>query len=178
MKRTLQIVLFVLIMIACYVAAGPYLTVSAIKTGVINKDSVKLSQNIEFHSLRQNVKDQFNAVMIESATKHADDNPFAALAVGLATTMTDRIVDSLITPNGMTTMLQGKLKDKDDRERIDQPVKKEDLFKNARYSYDSINTFSVWVPVEDKEEVRMVLQRDMLTWKLVNIIIPTIDKYN
>lgn len=172
MKKVLQFTVVIAILLACYVAAGPYLTMSAIKSGITTKDSVTLSENIDFQALRQNLKDQFNATMIDTATKQSDDNPFATLASGIATTITDKMIDAIITPNGMSKFLQRKYENSDDKERAEQSEKEEALFKDARFTYDSLSTASVWIPTDDKQEVRMVLQRDALTWKLVNIIAP------
>ena len=45
-------------------------------------------------------------------------------------------------------------------------------FQHARYRYDSLSRFSVWVPSDNGQETRFVLQRDGLSWKLVNVILP------
>ena len=172
MKKIMWIVVVVLVIAVSYVAAGPFLTVSAIKTGVAEQNSEKLSDNIEFSVLRQNLKDQLNVMMLENSTSGLEDNPFAALAIGLATKMVDGIVDSFVTPSGLAAIMKGKKPPtiKDTGSSTSTP--KDDLFQNSRFSYDSINKFSIWVPDENGEESRFVLQRYGFSWKLVNIVIP------
>lgn len=54
-----------------------------------------------------------------------------------------------------------------------RPLDDEHLFKNARTSYDSLSSFSIWVPNDEGNEVRFVLNREGIKWKLVNIFIHT-----
>lgn len=163
-----------LVALAGYVIAGPYLTVSEIKAGIVEKDSEKLSENIEFPTLRQNLKEQMNAAMMKNAATELKDNPFAAFGAALATKMVDGIVDSFVTPSGLASVMKGKKPSKQNSESTstNEKPKEEDLFKNARYSYDSHSKFSIWVPNEKGEEARFVLKRDGISWKLVNLVIP------
>lgn len=177
MKKVLWVAGIILALIIGYVAAGPYLTVSSIKTGIVEKDSDKLSENIEFPTLRNNLKEQFNAAMLKNAATELKDNPFAALAAGLATKMVDGIVDSFVTPSGLAAIMEGEKPSKNGNVESTTPTKKDDLFKDARFSYDSTSKFSIWVPNDEGKEIRFVLQREGLSWKLVNIIVP-IDERN
>ena len=176
MKKIVWIAGVILVLIVGYVAAGPYLTVSEIKTGIVEKDSEKLSENIEFPTLRQNMKEQFNAAMMKNAATELKNNPFAALAAGLATKMVDGIVDSFVTPSGLAALMEGKKPSKGGNVGNTPSPKKNDLFKNARYSYDSISKFSIWVPNDKGEETRFVLKRDGFSWKLVNLVVPMNEK--
>jgi len=176
MKKIVWIGVVILVLVVGYAAAGPYLTISAIKTGIVEKDSEKLSENIDFPTLRQNIKEHLNAEMMKSAATELKDNPFAALAAGLATKMVDGIVDSFVTPSGLAALMEGKKPSKEGNGGNPSPPKKGDLFKNARYSYDSTSKFSIWVPNDKGEEARFILKREGLSWKLVNIIIPIDEK--
>ena len=149
-------------------AVGPYLTVAAIKTGIIEKDSEILSDNIDFGDLRQNMKDQLNAIMVESMTDGLEDNPFGVLTVGFGGLMVDRMVDIFVTPAQLARMMAGESATLNE-EGDDGDIMKEDLFKDARYEYDSIDKFSIWVPNDDGDEIRFVIRRKGIKWKLVNI---------
>lgn len=176
MRKIVWIIGIVLTLIVGYVAAGPYLTVSAIKSGIAEQDSEKLSENIEFPILRQNMKEQFNAAMMKNIATELKDNPFAALSVGLATKMVDGMVDSFVTPSGLATIMEGKKPSGGGRSGNTAPPKKDDLFKNSKYSFDSMSKFSIWVPNDKGEVTRFVLKRDGLSWKLVNLVIPINEK--
>ncbi|ABC78003.1 DUF2939 domain-containing protein [Syntrophus aciditrophicus] len=176
MKKAAWIIIVLLIVIAGYVAAGPFLTAYSIRTALVEQDSEKLSDNIDFPALRQNVKDQFRAIMMKKASTELQDNPFAAIATGFAAKMADGVVDTVITPSGLASLMEKKTsKSGHESESDSTSSKKEDLFKNARYSYDSFSKFSVWVPNDKGEELRFVLKREGFSWKLVNIVIP-VDK--
>lgn len=162
MKRIIQISLATAAIIAAIVAAGPYLTLNNIKNSLIENDPAKLAENIDFPLLRQNLKEQINAAMIGNASEDAE-NPFALLAAGLVTAMTEKIIDGLITPNGMATTF-GK----------EHAENKAELFQNAQITFDSISKASARIKNENNIETRMILQREGITWKLTNIIIPDI----
>ena len=176
MKKVLWTIGLLLILAVGYIAAGPFLTVWAIKTAIVEQDSEKLSENVEFPALRQNLKDQMKAIMMKKASAELKGNPYAALAAGLNTKMADGIVDSLVTPNGLAAFMEGKKPSKNESKDNTAPIKKDSLFKNASYTYDSTSIFSIWIPDAKGKNARIVLQRNGLSWKLVNIVIPIDDK--
>ena len=173
MKKVILIVCLLLVSAMAYLAADPFLTLRAIGSGLVEQDSEVLAANIDFPALRQNFKEQINTQMMNKAASGLKGNPLSALAMGVATHMTDRLVDSLVTPAGLIGIIEGKNR----MENVlispeEQAARKEKLFKNARMGYDSINRFSVWVHNERGGEVRLILARDGLSWKLVNLIAP------
>ena len=176
MKKSAWIIGFAIIVIIGVIAATPFFTVSNIKTAIIEKDSEKLSANVDFPVFRQNLKKQFNTAMMKNVSAEFQNNPFAAIAAGFATNMVDGVVDSFITPSGLATLMEGK-KPSLSRSRRRNPSKaaqanRDDLFKNARYSYDSLNRFSIYVPTDTGDEIRFILHRDGLSWKLVDMVVP------
>jgi len=175
MKKGIWVVIgLVLAAVAGYVAAGPYITLSEIRAGFVEQNSEKLSENIDFPTLRQNMKEQFNAVLMKNAATELKDDAFAAIGTALATELVDGIVDSIVTPSGLVGMMEGKnpFESIIGETSVNITPKKEDLFKNARYSYDSMSKFSVWIPNDKGEEGRFVLKRDGLSWNLVNLVLP------
>jgi len=172
MKKIIWVAGVILALVVGYVAAGPYLTVSAIKTGIVENDSEKLYENIEFPTLRQNIKEQLNTTMMKNMDTEMKDNPFSAFAVDLVTTMVDGMVDSFVTPSGLAALMESEKLNEGENGSNTPPPKKDNLFKNARFSYDSMSKFSIWVPNDKGEEARFVLKREGFSWKLVNLVIP------
>ena len=172
MKKIVWIAGVVLALVVGYVAIGPYLTVSAIKIGIVEKDSEMLSENIEFPTLRQNMKEQLSAAIMKNGATELKVNPFAAFAAGLVPKIVDGMVDSFVTPSGLAALMEGKNPSKGNHRGETPPPKKDDLFKNARFSYDSMSKFSIWVSNDKGKEARFILKRDSLSWKLVNLVIP------
>lgn len=176
MKRVAWIIGIILLAVIGYGAAGPYLAVADIKQGINDKDSEQLAERIDFPTLRQNLKDQVNAAMMKSAVSERQDNPLAALAAGLATRVVDGMVDALITPAGLAQVMEGHRPaparaQPTVKVETSQP-KTEELFQNARYTYDSLRQFSVWVPNDAGQETRFILQREGLSWRLVDLRLP------
>jgi hypothetical protein len=176
MKKAVWILGIVIITFIGYVAATPYITISNIKTSVVEQDSEKLSKNVDFPIFRQNLKKQFNTAMMKNVGAELQNNPFAAIAAGFATNMVDGVVDSFVTPSGLAMLMEGKKPSlsrsmRRNPSNTDQ-ANRDDLFKNARYSYDSLNQFSIYVPTDTGDEIRFILQRDGLSWKLVDMIVP------
>lgn len=173
MRKFLTIVIVCASLVLMYVVAGPYLTVSKIKTSIVEQDAEKLAENIKFPELRMNIKEQLNATIIKESSTKSESNLFTTLAVTFATTVVDKFVDSFITPSGLSALMEGE-------RHIDNPRNKEEsgkidnekLFENARYVYESLNKFSIWVPNYKGEETRFILKRDGIEWRLVNIEIP------
>ena len=176
MKKSLWIISVSIIVILGLLAATPFFTISSIKTAVVERDSEKLSENIDFPVFRQNLKNQFSSAMAKNTPPEFRNSPFGAIAAGFATTMADGVVDSFVTPSGLTTLMKGKKPSRSRRRNTGSEVEnseRDELFKNARYTYDSLNSFSVWVPTDTGDEIRFILHRDgIMSWKLVDMIVP------
>ena len=109
MNKGTWIVSIIILVVVGYVAVGPILTIEEIKSGIVERDSKKLSDNIEFAILKENLKDQLNTGLIKKSTSKMKDNFFSGLVVGLvATKMVDPLIDSFITPTGLASILEGK----------------------------------------------------------------------
>jgi len=170
MKKVILAAAFIVTSLVGYGAAGPYLTISDIKTGLVEGDSKKVSTNVDFTTLRKNLKDQFSAAMSKNTTPGSKVDSLEGMANSMMSKMIDGMLDKLVTPEGLITMMEGKKKllSKDDA----QQVKKDDLFKDATFTYDSISKFSIRVTNEKGQEARFILKHDGLSWRLVNIEIP------
>ena len=169
MKRGIwvgAIVVFV-VLLGGYVVALPYITITDIKTFAQDRDQEKIAEYINFPVLRENFKQQLSDQMIKSDTDTMQDNHYAALEViGLASKMADVLVDAFITPAGLTSMMSGQ------KPGQYGTTENREIFKAAKYSFDDTNSFSAQVKTDDDEEVRFVLTRNGLSWKLTNIIFP------
>ena len=172
-KYLIAIPVLCLLLIVGYVGTGPFITLHAIKTGIAERDSEKLAENIDFPTLRQNLKEQFNALLLSEAASELKDNPFTALAMGFASKLADGIVDSFVTPAMLARLMAGETSINTDQINSASPqvIGKDDLFKNARFNFDSTKKFSIWVPNDEDDEVRFLLTRNGLEWKLSNIIL-------
>jgi cell wall-associated NlpC family hydrolase len=174
-KLIIFAVLFVITLIG-YIAAGPFITIHQIKSGVDKQDSELLSENIDFPLLRSNVKEQLSAYFVEKATSELKNNPLESLVLGIASKFVDGAVDAVVTPSGLANLMEGKQPKQIQSVDEKSTETKRQLFRNARYSLDSIHKFSIWVKDGKGDEIRFVLTRDGLSWKLTNIIIPMLKQ--
>jgi len=156
-----------------YAAAGPFIVVHRLGTAIQNHDSEGLSDNIDFPSLRSNLKEQFSALMMKTlVTEPAKQNAFAALGTMLASKMVDTMVDSMITPSGLANLMAGK-QTSGGSDQVNAPTSHADPFEGSRYSFDSFSKFSIRKASNDGGEVRFVFTRAELTWRLSNIVLPS-----
>ena len=169
MSKLFWLIGVLLIAVTSYTAAIPYITITHIKTAVSEQDSEALSENIDFTVLRQNIKEQLIERVTNFNMSEMKDNPMGALAIAAVSTFVDGKADSYISPSGLASLMEGKIPGEGKKSETTE------LLKNARYTYDSTSEFSAWVPTEKGEEIRFVLYRNGLDWKLENIVLPVSD---
>ncbi|MGM9506435.1 DUF2939 domain-containing protein [Larkinella sp. GY13] len=146
---------------------GPYYTVYQLKTGVKANDAEAIADQVDFTRLRQNLKDQLNA-QAANAVNDPNNSPATAMVKGLTGLFAGAVVDRMVTPVGLATMMRGQ--------KVN-PLKKStggttEPFGKVRFRFNSFNTFSAYVPHKDGNEIRFVLTRDWFDWKLTNVILP------
>jgi hypothetical protein len=174
MKKILAIAVLLSAALAAFIAAGPFIALHHIKAGVEQRDAVKLSEHIDFPALRLNLKNQFTAKIMKKAPSQFQDTPIASWVMDLGSKLVDGMVDTYVTPAGLASMMEGRqpklipLGGDGSRNPGEQ---KPPLLKDARHSFDSPSEFSVRVNAQDGGEIRFVLSRDRLTWKLSNIVL-------
>jgi hypothetical protein len=174
-KLIIFAVLFVIALVG-YIAAGPFITIHQIKAGVNNQDSELLSEYIDFPLLRSNLKEQVSAYFAKKSSSKSKHKPFESLVLGLTSKFADAAVDAVVTPGGIANLMEGKQpKQKQSGDEKSTGTKRQ-LFRNARHSLDSANIFSIWVKDGKDDEIRFILTRDGLSWKLTNIIIPRLNQ--
>ena len=175
-KKILGSVVALVIAIVGYLYASPYLVLNSIKTAAQNGESEKVSQYIDYPSVRQSFKDQINAMMMKEMANQKDDG-FAALGAMLASTMVDKMIDGFVTPEGMTLMLQGK----DLKQSAQQSMGGQDSSNQENEEpkpeyeagYTSLNDFEVVIKDQDQsKEVKVLMARDGLSWKIHKIAVP------
>ena len=161
-----------LVIFAIYLYASPYIALYNIKNAAEQKDADKLSGYIDFPSVKQSIKDQVKAAMVEELAASDEQDGFEALGTMLAAAMIDPLVDGLVTPDGVALMLQGQELDfgLDDKTTKDEPkVKDTDI--DYKAGYLSFNRFKVQIiDADDSDEsLDVIMHRDGLSWKVTRI---------
>jgi TonB family protein len=159
------------VLFAIYVVASPYITVHQMKSAAESYSGEELSEHIEFPSVRQSLKDQMNAMLVKEMAKgEMKDSPFAALGAAFAWLMVDKIVDTYVTPAGITQLMAGKTPQPTEGGKSGGSSARKPL-SDASMSYESLNKFVVKVKGDNGEEGKFVLRRRGMSWKLTEIIV-------
>ncbi len=164
----------IVVLVGGYYYASPYLALNTIKKAAQAGDSDTVSKYIDYPSVRQSFKDQMNAMMAKELMNQ-DTDGFAALGAMLASTMVDKMVDGFVTPEGMTLMLKGKnLKDAEQDSQDAQTAETQEQPKpEYEAGYTSLNDFEVVIKDQDQsKEVKVLMVRDGLSWKIHKIAVP------
>lgn len=164
----------VIVLIGGYYYASPYIVLNSIKSAAQAGDSEKVSAYIDYPSVRQSFKDQMNAYIVKDMASK-ETNGWEALGAMMATTMVDKMVDAVVTPEGMTLMLQGKdFKDSlkpQTEQSSNQTTSKEKLDYSTRYL--SMNMFEITLKNPNNEkQLKIIMERDGLSWKVKKFVIP------
>ncbi len=175
-KKLIGALIAIVVLICGYLYATPYLALNNIKKAAQAGDSDTVSKYIDYPSVRQSFKDQMNAMMAKELMNQ-DTDGFAALGAMLASTMVDKMIDGFVTPEGMTLMLQGK----DLKQSAQQSMGGQDSSNQENEEpkpeyeagYTSLNDFEVVIKDQDQsKEVKVLMVRDGLSWKIHKIAVP------
>jgi hypothetical protein len=90
--------------VTAYVAAGPFIVGAQIKDAMEEQDSERLGQLIDFPVLRQNIKDQMMALLMQAAAEaqtEGDDDAWVGMLMGFSSMMAEQMVESAVTPTSL-----------------------------------------------------------------------------
>jgi len=172
--------------LAAWIAASPYLFPGQLRAAAQKGDRVKLEAMIDFPRVREGLKSDLKSLLTAEmdksiAAENLDDNPFAAgfaqLAKGLVGAMTDSMVDQAVTPAGLEKYAKGQSTAVTVNGEVADPLgrlfpaKSGDERINTRAEYLSFNRFR-YVLTNQGGDARfdIDLQRRGLTgWQVVRI---------
>ena len=171
MKKFLPWLVGLLVIFAIYLYASPYLVLNNIKNAAEQGDADKLSGYIDFPSVKQSMKDQVKAAMVEELASSEEQDGFEALGTMLAAAMVDPIIDGVVTPDGVALMLQGQELDFGLNKRSESKPKSKEKDIDYKTSYLSFNRFKVQVidANDSDESIDVIMHRDWLSWKVTRI---------
>jgi hypothetical protein len=153
--------------------ASPYITLYQMYQAVEHKDVQQVSDYVDFPALRESVKTNLRTVMAKETAQQS--NPILSLlgsVVGGA--VLDPVVDNLVTPSGVTALLEGQqlqIGEKGSQAQFKPQAGSPDV----KAEYESFNQFAVSVKPkgEDVEPVTLLLSRNGLSWKISGVRLPS-----
>lgn len=176
MKRLGWLSLAVLVLLLGYVAAGPYLTIHAIREAVRNEDSRALSRQVDFPALRASLRLQLADAIVREAGSDVQSNLLGAIGLRLAGSAAGTGVDMMVTPVGLSALMRGQrlwsLAGGAPLSRTDTDPTRATPLKDAHYRYQSPSRFTATVRDDRDRPIEFVLTRQGLRWRLSDIRLP------
>ncbi|MEI6847281.1 MAG: DUF2939 domain-containing protein [Chlorobiaceae bacterium] len=105
-KIKLSVIIFFFALFGTWFYFTPYLAVNAFKAAAKEKDVVKLSSYINFPAVKESVKASLNAKLASEAMKEQSNNPYALIGSAVVAFLADRLIDGIVTPEGMAMMMK------------------------------------------------------------------------
>ena len=170
-RLLIGLVFVALLGLAGYVATGPYRTLNGLQAAITQGDAAAMSQYVDFPTLRQNLKDQLNASASSRINTTLPNGIVSQIAGGIANSVVDATVDSLVTPVGLNRLLMGAAVISSNFLDNSGPTLQQRL-ENGRRSFESLNTFTLTFASAAGSELVVDLTRSGLDWQLTNVRIP------
>jgi len=185
-KAWIALVALLLLAIGAYVAAGPYMTIRAIRHAVQAQDTGELAEQVDFPALRASLKAQLIDEVVRTAGPDVQSNAFGAVALTMATGVVNGVVDGMVNPTGLSAVMEGRrlwrnTNDSFSRPPLDaqgnptpQAVAQEPLH-DAVMRYESASRFTATIHDDHGKPIVFVLRRTGLRWRLADIRLPLGD---
>jgi len=173
MKKVLVLLLVLLLVLGGYGAAGPWLTVRAIRHALEAQDAAALAAQVDFPAVRASLKAQMEDRLARATAPDWQSHLLGQAGLALAHGVLETAVDAMATPSGLAALMEGRAVWKRVRGGIaptEQP--QPEPLHDARYRYESLSTFSATVHDADGAPTVFVLRRHGLEWKLADIRLP------
>ena len=181
-KPTLVFVLLGLfaLLLLVQVATGPYRTLAAIRTAIVEEDAGALADQVDFPALRASLKAQLEDRLARRYGPDANDGLFGMVAIGVAGAAADGAVELMVTPLGLGALMQGRSMWRGARDAFDPPAHatgdpRSAPLRDPEHRFESPSRFTATVRDRDGRPVVFVLTRQGLAWKLSDIRLPTWD---
>lgn len=180
MKKWIAAVLLLVVLLAGYVVAGPFMTVHGIRNAVKAGDTAALPRHIDFAAVRLSLKAQVDDYLVRRAGAQVQSSLLGAIGLRLAGSVAGTAVDAIATPTGIGAVLEGRnlLKRVDGSAAYRDayaPVEPAEPLKRASYRFESPSRFTATVANADGDPVVFVLTRDGLSWRVTDVRLP-LDK--
>ncbi|MBB5606199.1 MULTISPECIES: DUF2939 domain-containing protein [unclassified Janthinobacterium] len=152
--------------LAASVYASPYYALHQMKNAIAERNVDALASHVDFPALRISIKSQLETTLadsIQAAT--ASDNPFAAMGQAMVTTMLGKMVDAMVSPEGVAAMVsKSAVGAEADKSTPDTGAQQK---KDYSVAYAGWDKFIVRAKADGDEKGGLVLLRHGLwNWKL------------
>ena len=174
-----------LILVAAFavgvMVASPWWSLSGLAQAINAGDRQRLVRYVDFPRLRESISGQLTAKLGQQLGEDVDGNSSKAMmalaGTALGSAVIDKVVDSLVTPEGVAAILEGREQIQFDPEHPPTRLK---LIRrlHERAHLDWIDIGSIRATVYDSDSkvlTHALLERDGLTWRVVDVDIPDLE---
>lgn len=171
---------------AAFVLVGAYLTspllaANAFKSAAQAGDADKLQRLVDFPAVRESLKGQLNAMVMQSIQSDPDlkDNPFAGLAAVMAPALVNQAIEGYVTAEGLSAMMSAS-RPTTAATSPSAPIpastaKPASASPALEHRYKDLNTFVITSisPENSKARFSFILHRQgLFNWRLTRIELP------
>ena len=160
----------------------PYLALGGMRRAAQNRNAEEFSSYIDFPDFKENLKSELSAKMMAETVNNQNDlenNPFAPLALTLASSLVNSVVDALVSPAGIERLMRGEfgLPDAQNESASQTPKSKfpDEETHDIAAGYESLNKFSVQAAPKGKPDQRVKLvmeRRGLFGWQVTSLKLP------
>jgi hypothetical protein len=156
------------VLVGSYVA-WPYWSAVQLRKSLEVGDAVAVSRRVDWPSLRDSMRGLLSAEMTRTMnTEDLKENPFGGLAMALGVSLVDRMVDAMVTPQGLVSLLGSKnMKGADSPPQqrfLGEAVKSAGLVGLTRFE------FEIGPPDSSESYFLGVMELRGVEWKLTQIM--------
>lgn len=158
----------------------PHYVVKTIREAAARRDTATLAKYVDFPAVRASLKAGFREKLAPAGEKTSEVNPIAALGSAFVMALLDPLVDAVVTPAGLSLMMQGETPSVGPegvkRAPTGSPAAKASAAEvDTHMGYESWDRFA-WRTKKkgsNEEPVVLVLRRESFVfWKLSEIRLP------
>lgn len=175
MKKLAVIVVVLVLAGAGWIAAGPWITVHAIKDALRTSNATALAEQVDFPALRASLKHQLADRLVRDAGAEVQSGTLGAIGLRMATGATSLAVDATVHPAGLAAMMEGRAIWRQIGDDFVPPAPdstEREPLRDASYRYLSPSRFSITVDDEAGDPLVFILSRQGLRWRLTDLRLP------
>jgi hypothetical protein len=150
----------------------PFHAYSGMAKAAENRDATALANYVDFPALKESVKANVNAKFSAEIARQGDSDPAAALGAAFASALINPMVEALITPDSLTTMIRNGVPPSTDATGAAPAAGSQT---ETTKGYEGLNRFVVKVRQLDssRDPVVFVFHREgLVSWKLSAMRLP------
>lgn len=179
MKKWIALAAALVLLLAGYLAAGPFLAIRGIQASLQERDLGRLERHVDFETLRGNLRGQVEARLAKAA-EGIGGGMLAGAAREFVGQVSSHAVDAMVSPTGIAVLLEGRSLSRRMTGDADAAAPASDPgqpgayqpLSHARTRFESPTRFTATTDSTDGKPVVFVFELQGLRWRLTDIRLP------